>query len=77
MTGLRWEVPPTENTRRDPDAIVAELKRNPGRWALVGEDEALGTAVWKLRGCEQRTVTGPIRGRGRMYVRWPEEQEKS
>ena len=74
---LKWEEPEpwtTVSTRyRYWVHVVEELKRNPGHWALVGEDVTSSVmALLKKYGCEA-TTRGTRNGRAaKIYARWPE-----
>lgn len=76
---LIWQDPPTfepnqTDRRRETDKIVEQLKKRPGRWAIV--EQAPGTPnnsrakKWKDRGLEARVRTS--NGTVHVYARWPE-----
>lgn len=73
--GMVWQDPPelTEERVSRIDAAVVELKKQPGRWALVSTDRGPGgsTEPWKKRGCEVR-LSSIGSGRYDIYARWPE-----
>lgn len=76
MSPLRWETPPTSSRGRGRapaiDAVVEELKANPGKWALVREDAASNARTpFVKRGCEVRNVTKADSHRVTLYARWP------
>jgi hypothetical protein len=72
-----WKEPPPPKTGND--AVLVELKANPGRWALLAEGKAssgMGTP-WRKLGCETRTVRtnpGDAKPRYDLYVRWPAQK---
>lgn len=75
--GLVWKEPPPQRphrTHRKLDVIEAELRANPGRWALIYDNASAGLCrPLKLRGLEVRTVrvsVGPVKHD--VYARWPE-----
>lgn len=78
---INWKEPPPSATGRkgaamDYDALTAEMKQHPGRWALVSEKVTPGRLnPLKRRGLEVRTVTAGLgyeRGFADLYARWPE-----
>jgi hypothetical protein len=80
---VTWKEPPTNKRgwtagaagSKRIDAIVEELKTEPGRWALVHESLTQGGAVGlKKRGCETRLVIVKPKPNPRydIYARWPE-----
>ena len=77
MVEIVWKEPPPMTTGKNA-AILAELKKHPGRWALVN-DSASSTsapAVWKKLGCEavhRRDETSTDKVRYHVYARWPED----
>jgi hypothetical protein len=58
-TGLRWADPPaTARQSRNPDryaAEAAELKANPGKWAVLTEAKTRSAAYSVKRGVEKAT----------------------
>lgn len=76
---MEWKEPPAPKAgvsrKQDIDAMVAELKVNPGQWALVAKNSPANPAPWKKKGCEVKTLRAGLGyrpGRFDMYVRWPE-----
>lgn len=77
---MKWQEPPQSKAgrgraaSRERDAVVAQLKEHPGRWALVQEqcrNSGAGTS-WRQRGCEATAVRRDD-GKGYdVYARWPE-----
>lgn len=89
-SGLSWESPPPKSTERyDWAAIAEELRKHPGEWAKIFDNDraSLATAIridgikalLPENGFEVRT-TNNVRGDVRMctmYLRWvPPEQTK-
>lgn len=81
MTELRWEDPETVITRRyDHEAFARELKKNPGRWAVLSERGSATTAhqirngrlaAYRPAGAFEATTRGVDRsGAGRIHVRY-------
>jgi hypothetical protein len=76
MVEMIWKEPPPA-VSSEKAAILAELKKNPGRWALVQTryKSTSGTAPWKKLGCEathRRAET--TEGKSTeydIYARWP------
>lgn len=67
------EPPPAVSSEKAP--ILAELQKNPGRWALVqsGYKSSSGAAPWRKLGCEavhRRSEAGKT-GEYDIYARWP------
>ena len=76
--GLVWKDPPSARSyraRKDYTAVVAELRANPGRWALIFENASAGMSMTlKRRGLQTRTVQVSAKpNRHDVYARWPEE----
>lgn len=76
MVEITWkEPPPTVSAKYAP--VLGELKKNPGRWALVNESASSSGAgqPWKKLGCEasvHRANPGEDKARYDVYARWPE-----
>lgn len=76
---IKWQEPPEEKPggcrteSRKRDAVVAQLKEHPGRWALVqpGVKGSSPMTGWKKRGCEA-TSRKRDDGLTDIYARWPE-----
>lgn len=78
---IEWAEPPAATRGRlgaeRIDAIVAELQRNPGRWAAVDRKSRSsgGNSPYKRRGCETRIVVNDNpegeRRTWSVYARWP------
>lgn len=70
------EVPPyMRATRRSfRPAIVAELQKRPGQWAIVERGVTSGalTKQWKQLGCEAVSRKDPTGSGLNIYARWPE-----
>ena len=72
-----WKEPPPL-VSSEKAATLAELQKNPGRWALVQSryKSTSGTTAWKKLGCEathrrSETATGNSPEYD-IYARWPE-----
>lgn len=55
MVEIKWQNPPSRSSRGTQyDEIIEELKKNPGRWALVSEDWKTSgpPSPFKKAGCE-------------------------
>jgi hypothetical protein len=77
MVEIKWQDPPAALTRHD--SIVAALKNNPGRWALVAEDRSSSSSgtPWNKSGCEtkvHRKNPGEGKAKYDVYARWPEKK---
>lgn len=78
MSGIKWEEPQevTSGPGRKSEyaAVVNELKRNPGRWAVVAEDVAPSMAGYlKRRYGVEVTTRGVKNGKAeKVFARWPE-----
>lgn len=77
MVEMIWKEPPPA-VSSEKAAVLAELKKNPGRWALVQSryKSTSGTAPWKKLGCEAtHRRAEPLEGKSTeydIYARWPE-----
>jgi hypothetical protein len=76
MVEIKWQDPPAALTFHE--SVVAALKKNPGRWALVVEDRSTSSAGtwWKKFGCEtkvHRKNPGEAKPKYDVYARWPEQ----
>ena len=78
---MKWKTPPKRTAGRGMavqiDRDVAELKANPGAWALVrkGAKSASPATSYKARGCvatSHRTNTNP--DRFDIYAMWPADE---
>ena len=75
---ITWEDPGQTRIlkQNEIDQTVEELKKHPGRWALISIGLSPSPIPWKKRGCEC-TTRGADDKNGRpvrkMYVRWPEQ----
>lgn len=73
---ITWEDPGQTRIlkQNEIDQTVEELKKHPGRWALISTGLSPSPIPWKKRGCEC-TTRGAEDKNGRpvrkMYVRWP------
>lgn len=83
MVEIIWKEPPPA-VSSEKAAILAELQKNPGRWALVQEryKSSSGTAPWKKLGCEathRRAEPNPAAKSTEydIYARWPEETKSA
>lgn len=80
MVEIIWkEPPPAVNSEKA--AILAELQKHPGRWALLGKDKSSSAAAdpWKKLGCEatyRRTNPGEKKPKYDVYGRWPEAKSR-
>lgn len=78
MVEMIWKEPPPA-VSSEKAAILAELKKNPGRWALVQSryKSTSGAAPWKKLGCEathrRADTTEGKSTEYDIYARWPEE----
>jgi hypothetical protein len=77
MFEMIWKEPPPL-VSSEKAAALAELQKNPGRWALVQSryKSTSGTTAWKKLGCEAThrrsdTATGNSPEYD-IYARWPE-----
>lgn len=74
MVEIIWkEPPPSVSSEKAP--ILAELQKNPGRWALVQPryKSSSATTAWRKLGCEathRRSDSGNA-GEYDVYARWP------
>ncbi|MEE2568587.1 hypothetical protein V1638_04140 [Pseudarthrobacter sp. J64] len=79
MTELNWQDPPGQSSKaREYDAIVEQLKRYPGRWALIKEDNKTSTAPQLIRaaGCETKCRRHPTEAKTwKVYARWPVSED--
>ena len=72
------EIPPARQNRWNRDAVVAQLKANPGRWALIETGptwNAVGPHANQLRkaGCEAASRRiGNEPPAIALYARWPQ-----
>lgn len=78
---IEWKESPPRPSRIESQnaAILAELKKNPGRWALLLPDRSSSGAGggWKKLGCEvvsSRKNPGEEKAKYDIYVRWPERK---
>jgi len=76
MVEIKWQDPPAALTLHD--SIVAALKNNPGRWALVAEDRSSSSSgtPWTKSGFEtkvHRKNPGDGKPKYDVYARWPED----
>lgn len=78
--GMKWQDPPRSERgparSQEMDEMADELKRNPGRWALIREGVAIGSssAAYKRRGLETAFRQRPgDPGRWDLYARAPLE----
>lgn len=79
MVEIKWQDPPERGSwiGGTLTPIVAALKKNPGKWALVREKVSSSSAQtpWKKQGCEalvRRSNPGETPPRYDVYARWPE-----
>lgn len=78
MSDIVWEEPASTAGRgqRRWAEITAELKKHPGKWALVGENEWSGVSLRLKRvyglDCTVRGTTQDGRA-AKIYARWPED----
>lgn len=80
---INWKEPPPRPSRIESQnaAILAELKKNPGRWALLLPDRSSSGAGggWKKLGCEvtaSRKNPGEEKAKYDIYVRWPVKKQE-
>lgn len=77
-TEINWQEPPASERGKGGKwvRITVELKKDPGRWALVGENVRTGIcSLLKRHGLEVQSVSagkGYVRGYADIYARWPE-----
>lgn len=77
MVEIIWKEPPPA-VSSEKAAILAELKKHPGRWALVQTryKSTSGTSPWKKLGCEathrRADTTEGKSTEYDIYARWPE-----
>lgn len=81
MVEIVWKEPPPAVSSKYA-AVLGELRKNPGRWALVVPAATSSGAytAWKKLGCETRTARvnpGESKPRYEIYARWPEPREGS
>ena len=74
--GLRWEVPPAPNRKKGAYSdLVAELKKNPGKWARV-DTLTKATSAYHLAstlresGLEATAREIPNTAEGEAFRRW-------
>ena len=77
MVEIKWQNPPSRSSLGTMyDEIVEELKKNPGRWALVSEDWKTSAPPAALRkaGCEStcRANKDAKVKSWRLYARFPD-----
>lgn len=80
---VEWADPPPHPHKRHPgnvlyEALRQQLRKNPGKWAVVKRDGNAATAaqfrhgkVWKGYQLEQRLVDGRLT----VYARWVGEEK--
>lgn len=80
---MKWQKPPKSSAGRGMslriDQDVAELRKNPGEWALVREGIRTASPVtsYKTRGCvatSHRVNTAP--DRFDIYAMWPADETR-
>lgn len=74
MVEITWQDPPTRRQRPgEHDELIAVLKQNPGKWALISKDWKTNTspAVFKQQGCEATTRKNKDGKTWSVYVRCP------
>lgn len=76
MVEMIWKEPPPA-VSSEKAAVLAELKKNPGKWALVQRAMASSsaTAPWSKLGCEavyRKSEDQPKKFD--IYARWPERK---
>lgn len=79
MVEIVWQDPPARNkdSKYQYQQIIDELKKNPGRWALVVPEWSTSVAPSPLKkaGCETTTrFNGKDAKTWSVYARWPEKQ---
>jgi len=85
---VTWEDPPVRPTQYDWTAIAAELRKKPGQWAKIFDEDraSLATAI-RIKGIKalhpdkgfEVTTTNNVRSQPRtctMYLRYNPEKDK-
>lgn len=78
MVEMIWREPPPV-VSSEKAAILAELQKHPGRWALVqaAYKSTSGANAWKKLGCEATHRRTETPGAYDIYARWPEGKTKA
>ncbi|QWY84248.1 hypothetical protein QEO77_gp55 [Arthrobacter phage Zaheer] len=76
MVEMIWKEPPPA-VSSEKAAVLAELQKHPGRWALVQSryKSSSAAAPWRKLGCEathRRSESGE-KGEYDVYARWPKK----
>lgn len=74
MVEIVWQDPPTPRQRPgEYDEVIAVLKKNPGRWALISKDWRTNSApsVFKQKGCQTSNRKNAAGKSWSLYVRFP------
>ena len=76
MVEIIWREPPPSISSEKAE-VLAELQKNPGRWALVQQDKSSSgsAAPWQKIGCQARAHRknpGEKVPKYDVYARWPE-----
>lgn len=77
MVEMIWKEPPPV-VSSEKAAVLAELQKHPGRWALVqaAYKSTSGANAWKKLGCEATHRRTEAPGAYDIYARWPEAKTK-
>ena len=76
MVELKWQDPPSRSGAASGmawQAVIEELKRNPGRWALVTDKwkTSVAPAAFRQQGCERTTRKNTDGKTYSVYARFP------
>ena len=76
MVEIIWREPPPSISSEKAE-VLAELQKNPGRWALVQQDKSSSgsAAPWQRIGCQARAHRknpGEMVRKYDVYARWPD-----
>lgn len=76
MVEIIWKEPPPSISSEKAE-VIAELQKQPGRWALVQQDKSSSSsaAPWQKIGCQakaHRKNPGEKVPKYDVYARWPE-----
>lgn len=83
MTEINWQEPPSDgrigNNKGKHIEFAEQLRANPGRWAVMGEDLSCSTTTMINRGiilgfapagAFEAVTRGVVKNRGTIYVRY-------
>lgn len=81
MAVLKWQDPPSKQTGTSGnyDADIEELKRNPGRWALIKEDWKTSSppGAFRQNRCEVTTRRNKDGKTWKVYARFPLARQRA